>query len=356
MKLTIFKSFFLALAFAIFLGAQPIVIPSEIEASFGRNPVLPVALVDTATIAVTDPNYSPFYFNVEIEEPYNNYVIVQYSGIPTVGISQTVWVYVNTMTFPAGEHTFDVKFVGLGSPATTATLQATVTIEVNDPNIVFPGSDVVIVPHLANGDGWFSDLVISNLSNEYAAYFVEFFDSDGEPWRVNANGRLVRSYTVSLFPNNTYRLWLSPAPGSTSAVGSARVTPIEGPTALVTTIFQNDADVAAIQNLPATGSAFVMQYDNQSPTATGVAISNSLSISQTVTLTFFDERGYMYLVDQVEVAANGQTAFMLTDYPETTGKFGIVKISTFYPTLSTFGLVFDTVDLTFYATAVTKVE
>lgn len=347
------KFLFTFFLFASMMFAQLTVSPRTMSATTGRVLTNPIKLVGTATLQNSTVN--PFYFVTDVEEPYDNFTLVQYSGYPTLGLNQTIWVYIDTATFPDGNHEFDVRFRSILDPHNVLVLTVNISLNDVDPNLQFVPTNSLIGPHIAIGDVWNTRLVLSNPHNETSRFRMNFFDSEGNPMNVGLNSLYIdnprtSSYSTFMFPGTSMIVDVLPVKEGLQ-VGSVLFELIEGDVPMVNVEFDNGVDVASVQADKPISDNIVLQYNNEFPYATGVAIANSLNKEQIVSLDFFDSYGMNYLSEKIVIPAKGKTSFMLTDYPETFNRVGVLKITSAYTVLSAFGLIFDVENNTFYVTA-----
>jgi len=339
--------------FATMLVAQPTVTPHTLDATFGRILNNPIQLVGTATLQNT--NSGTFYFLVDVEEPYDRFTLVQYSGYPTLQLNQTIWVYINTATFPGGEHEFDIRLRSISDPDNLVTLTVNIELNDSDPTLQFAPANSVVAPHIALGEGWKTRLVLSNPHDVTSTFRMKFFDARGIPMNVGLSSLYIdnprtSSLTTFMFPGTSMIVDVSPV-NEGLQVASVLFELIEGDVPLVNVEFDNGIDVASVQAEKPVSDDVVIQYNNEFPYATGVAISNSLNKEQIVNLDFYDPYGMVYLNKRVIIPGKGKTSFMLTDFPETFDRVGFVRITSAYPVLNAFGLVFNVEKNTFYVTA-----
>lgn len=229
----------------------------------------------------------------------------------------------------AGTYTFTVQVVDSASAIATRTFTLS----------IFAAGALVrsgVLSHFAAGGGWDTTFTLVNSSSAAANTRVVFHGEDGTelslPLTV-AQESASQSLTGSavelvLLPNSTVVISTATQASST-VVGWADVLSSS-----------NLAGFAIFRSTPQTGSpsegtvplqgqstsAITLPYDNTAGFVMGVAIANLSTATVNVTATIWDESGNRLGTQQMAVAGNGHTSFVLpTQIPLTTGQRGTVQ-------------------------------
>jgi hypothetical protein len=230
-------------------------------------------------------------------------------------------------------------YSGGGAPI-LATVTATVSGSI--PTNALAGSQFV------TGDGWATSLFVSNLSTTAEAYSIRLFADDGTPMPVGIQG-LATTDTISgtLKPGETAIYATSDS--AKLQVGWASVIPATPNTSRLSgfAVFRNrvtgQKDTEAISQLiGTTGRKYIVLYDNVNGFQTGLAISNSNSLSAiNVQVTVRDSTGLQVGTYNQILPPRGHAAIILSSgFPTTANRRGSMLISADQPGLGALGLRF----------------
>jgi hypothetical protein len=191
------------------------------------------------------------------------------------------------------------------------------------------------IPHILNGAGWKSSILLINTDTQPAAFTLSFHQDDGTP------------LTLPLGPDgNVSSVSGTIAPGMLRIIqsdGSGDVQ-LEGSAALNTTLAVGGL---AIFTAPAVGSQppfessepliaapaqlVYLPFDQTNGLGTEVVVANPGSEAAIVTLSFFDETGAGILgYAPITVEANGHATVVLSEaYSQLQGQRGVVQVQSY---------------------------
>ena len=184
----------------------------------------------------------------------------------------------------------------------------------------------VVLPHFVDGDGWSTEIVLVNRTNNLSTGAVQFLDPSGQSATVAVDGRTDSSVSYAVPPRTSQTLKLSGARTSIQ-IGSVRVLPSNNttaPAALALFSFRNGettiTETAVVAAPPAT--AFRLYAETFGTTGaigsirTGLALANSSGAPATVTLELHNLDGSSTgLLGTLTIPANGQAATFLNLIP-----------------------------------------
>ena len=183
--------------------------------------------------------------------------------------------------------------------------------------------DSLVLPHFADGDGWTSQIVLVNPTDNALTGTVRFFDqgsatAQGAAISRTIDGQNASSFTYSIPPRTSRRL----TTGGTGAVvvGSVRVAATNGsklPSGLGVFSYKNagvtvtEAGVQALE----VSSAQRMYAELAGTVQTGFAIANLATTTVPVTFELTTLAGAVVKQGTVNIPGNGQTAMFLSQIP-----------------------------------------
>ncbi len=207
-----------------------------------------------------------------------------------------------------------------------------------------------IVPQVVTGGGWTTTFFLINLGTVDYQMNLDFYDDDGKRMQVsfpehNVNGS---SYLVSLKVGESVSAEMDDAPFGPTRQGWAILADptakISGYVILRQRVPGRPDFEALVPISPISDTRFTLGFDNRNRFSTGVAFANPTASNQPATakLTFVDDRGRVLLEDSITLPPSGHTAFSVPDrYPATTGKYGLLKVTTEASRFSAMGLRFN---------------
>ncbi|MFN0101562.1 MAG: hypothetical protein ACKV2U_05660 [Bryobacteraceae bacterium] len=211
---------------------------------------------------------------------------------------------------------------------------------------VFSGDDVL--PQMANGDGWRTQIFLVNLATVRLPFIVDFWKGDGSPWQVAIGGvGTGDQITGSLAPGATA---VFETTGQGSLVqGWAELTydfkigKIGGFGVFRQSVAGRPDFEAVVPLSSLFDKVIVLPYDNTAGFSTGVAcVNGGPSSPATITATFRDETGTTYATETIQLPQSGHTAFaMAARFPTTQGRRGTVLFRSSTDFLSVMGLRFN---------------
>lgn len=194
---------------------------------------------------------------------------------------------------------------------------------------VYPAENVRVVPHLASGKGWRTQLQFTNPNESNSTVRVDFLDQFGQPLTVRLrDGRVNSTVYVDAFSHGTNKIVIEDLGATYTLVGSIRVTPVIGYPLGVTAIYES-TDVphaAALAAQQVNTDALTFFYDNTNGSHTGVAFLNSLNYPEPLTIKYYDEYGNLLTTTTEVLPANGQVSRTIDQVvPETRNRTGVIR-------------------------------
>jgi len=194
---------------------------------------------------------------------------------------------------------------------------------------VFP--EDVVMPHLADGDGWTTTITLVNLDGTDAPFQISFLNNNGQsltlPFLEEGN-RSVISGTIPFRGTVTLQTEGTSAPlqEGWGIVSSNRLI---GGMAVFTFHRSGLPDFEAVVPFSSYLDLLqVMTFDQRDGFLAGLAMANVLTSSMTVRLQFVDENGVALFSDTIALAAGGHTSFLLSSrYPQLEGRRGTIQFS-----------------------------
>lgn len=197
-----------------------------------------------------------------------------------------------------------------------------------------------ILPHLAFGGGWYTNLYFTNVSSVPASFTVNFIDDNGNPLAIPAPvsgssvminlaargtaviqapnvGSLVEGYVSVALPSGVTAYGVFGLSGSGQPAQEA-VVPLSGTTATTSTLLFDDTNYV-----------------------TGVAVVNLSSMSTTISATAYDNQGNVIGASTIPLTPNAHTAEVLRDLPglaAVAGSLGSVEFTSPTGTLAALGI------------------
>jgi hypothetical protein len=299
-------------------------------------------------LTITSTNTAAFFYTTNIAAEYASTVFVT----PAVNFlfpnsTGRIQISVAAANLPVGTYSIPVTF-NQAAPqiAVTFALQLVVT---DSRTYVLPGVNERMVPHVAAGQGWTTQLRLVNTGNSASISELRFYTANGEPTMFSANG-----FTTDYLPavNVPARGYLDVMLGSGQPLdllrtGTVRIKTLTGSVPGVNVIYLNPKFQSAVELKSANNAGFTIGFDNRNRNSTGVAIGNALNHSQTVTLEWFDYLGLPLMPNgaalaTVTIPANGQVIFTMDQaYAFTRGLTGTMRVTAQQPAIVGFGLKFD---------------
>lgn len=205
-------------------------------------------------------------------------------------------------------------------------------------------TSTAIFPHFADGDGWVTQLILVNSTDQTITGVIDFLgqgsgSTPAQPALVTIDGQSASTFAYAI-PARSMRRFRTSGSSATIAAGSIRVTPSSGRTPSGLGIFsfrQGGVTVteAGVPALPA-ARAQRMYAEFSGPIQTGVAVANVAADAVTVR---FEANSFSnpasVISGQLTVPGNGQVAKFLREIPGLEGLpdgfQGVLRISTDAP-------------------------
>jgi hypothetical protein len=184
----------------------------------------------------------------------------------------------------------------------------------------------VVLPHFVDGDGWSTEIVLVNRTDNLSTGAVQFLDPSGQSATVDVDGQTGSSVSYAVPPRTSQTLKLSGARTSIQ-IGSVRVLPSNNttaPAALAIFSFRNGETTITESTVEAAppATAFRLYAETSGTTGaigsirTGLALANSSGAPATVTLELHNLDGSSTgLLGTLTIPANGQAATFLNLIP-----------------------------------------
>ena len=183
--------------------------------------------------------------------------------------------------------------------------------------------------HFLDGDGWTTTLTLVNLDPTQASFTLSFFGDNGSPQAFTISGASVTTVTGTIAGRGTVVL---ATPGTKAGLSQGWVKMDSYNTIGGTAVFQRlgqnlEASEVLDTNL---STQLALPFDHTNGYATGIALVNPFSYTgATITVTFRDENGNIFLTDSISLTAQQHIGITLTQrYPSTIGRRGTVSFQT----------------------------
>jgi sugar lactone lactonase YvrE len=270
------------------------------------------------------------------------------SGATTIGPNQQIARFLNEAPFNTfGSPTFEGTFsIASDVPVGVVAIRGLVnerqdflmsTLPVIDTTDV-PGSNPLVVPHFADGNGWVTQILLINPTHTALAGTLEFRNDSGTLVNLSAGGQNSTTFDYSIPPRASYRLSSDGAGPITS--GSVVVKPTIGVAPVPLAIFSNrtPGTIVSEAGVPSTsGAAFRVYVESSGSNGqpgnirSGIAVTNNSTLPATITfeLTNIDGSTTGALVSR-DLPGLGHVAQFLDEFfPGLPNSFkGILRIST----------------------------
>jgi len=190
-----------------------------------------------------------------------------------------------------------------------------------------PAPQTLVFPHLADGDGWTTQFVLVNTTEDAVSGTIAFFGQGaGEPLALTVNGQVTSSLNYTIPPRGSW-VGVTAGSGAATRVGSARVTPAassSAPSGVAIFSFRRAGIVVTESGVAATppGSAFRLFVESSGnfnageagSLQTGIAIANPEETAAAVNLELTTLSGAQVAVTSTTIPARGQVALFLNQF------------------------------------------
>jgi hypothetical protein len=298
-------------------------------------------------IAIANPGSSPatinFYFTNELGANVRTGSTVLLAGAHTAAFLDEVpflsgATFTGTFTFSS---TVPVAVIALRGYANERSDFLLTTIPV--ATLQSASTAPAVLPHFADGNGWSTDVVLVNPSDQPISGAIQFESAGpglpGALVSLSVNGKVASSFAYNVAPGASLS-FKTDGLGSAVLTGAVYVNPSAGsiaPSALAIFSFANGGVVvseAPVIAQPASTNfrMYAETGDNSSPVQSGLAIANNSATPVTVTLQLLSLAGTPTgLAGQIVVPPQGHVATFLSQingFQNVTGNLkGLLEIS-----------------------------
>ena len=173
------------------------------------------------------------------------------------------------------------------------------------------------IAHLAVGDGWTTTIELVNYGTSFAQANLSFFGDSGLtlslPWTVSGSSSSASVLMQTLAPHARLVVQSNALTTDPLQVGSAQLT-TNGSVSGFIRFFYGPRNQEAIVPIEARNAAsYVLPFDNTSSLVAGVALANGVGAPINIPVVIRDSTGARIGLGSVALAANGHSAFVLSD-------------------------------------------
>jgi len=211
-----------------------------------------------------------------------------------------------------------------------------------------PGSaQNLIIPQIADGGGWQTTLVITNVTAAGTTASISFFQETGgsgatQPWNL---GFLETASTQSLIlaPGNSLFLH-TPGTAATTTVGWAQLqaNPALAAYAIFTQRVIGRTDQDGTANAAASATRVLVPFDNTKNFVTSVAVANPTGATESITVGIQLDAGGSSIATPISLPAQGHKAFTVPQqFTSTAGQSGLLEFYSATGSISVLALRFN---------------
>lgn len=189
---------------------------------------------------------------------------------------------------------------------------------------------LVVLPHIAYGGDWRTQIVIGNTSAAAAEVSIYYFRSDGTPLSLTLGGLLADHTALTIPAYGTKMVEPDWQDAGTTAGWAGLVyansglkiqgvflwhrsgDPADKYIEATAPIF-SQANAACLLPLSSVASSVTMPYDETQGRASGYGFANTTNAPVTMTLIFYDQNGQMIAQYSKQLAAFGHDHFLVKD-------------------------------------------
>jgi hypothetical protein len=235
-----------------------------------------------------------------------------------------------------------IAFVALGALAAFAA-------ETEQKNIeFFPNAQVF--PHVAIGGVWSSEMTLVNLDpDDEAAFTLRFYKPNGTPWTVTIPGLGTNSQWNIVLPPEASAVYKPDWPGQTIETGWAVIDqPVDAQIAghiIFSDLTEGRPPFESVVPLSSDSEFYLsMPFDNTANNVSCIAIANPVSSQVLYSLEFSNNDDELIAIYTAgSLSGRNQTSFCLpSEFPETAGERGLIRITGSNSFLSVLGFRFNT--------------
>jgi len=279
--------------------ASPLVTSGRIFAEIGNSVNTGIALANPNNVAVT----VSFYFtDAAGTDAGNGSMVIPASGQMAAFLNEAPFrgqsPFFGTFSFTSSLSISAVGLRGFSNERSEFLSTTVPVISIGDAP-----ADAVTIPHFADGGGWTTQVVLVNPGDTAISGNVQFADRTGRVTRTDPFNVSARSATRVVTAGT----------GTSIQTGSVRITP--GVNAISIFAFKTNGITVTLAGVPAlaAGKAFRSYVESSGTVRSGLAIANPSASAVTVSLELSGATA------NVNVPANGQTSFFLSELPAFAG-------------------------------------
>ncbi len=187
------------------------------------------------------------------------------------------------------------------------------------PALANVGTTGGTVAHIASGAGWVSTFVLVNTGLNAAQAYLNYLDDNGNPLPLpllfpQSNATSMEStVTQNIAPGAS--LWVQTTGAVTDALlsGSVQLVTTGNVSGFLLLRYTPNGQEAVVPFETRNANAYMLAFDNTNGTATGVAVSSVSAQSTNVQVILRDDTGAQVGTGTIPLAADGHTAFVLSD-------------------------------------------
>jgi hypothetical protein len=175
-----------------------------------------------------------------------------------------------------------------------------------------------IVPHVADGGGWITEVLLVNPSDDAVAGTIQFFSSGGQTLSVTIAGQTQTQFSYSLPPRSAQKFRTSGS-GNTARTGSVRVLPSGAnrtPDASAVLVAKSNGVTTTQMVVPGTAGAAALRVfaERSSSVQPGIAVANFGTGAATVNLELTSPDGTSTIwTGTLTIPAQAQTGLFLSE-------------------------------------------
>jgi len=316
------------------LTTYPASASATFDVSTGAPVVVELAVQNTGTQGV-------FWTWSNAPTPSPNIDVQPRNGFLSAGSSQVVRVFINSAVgIPFGSFVAPIEFSSYTSNSSERVATSfEVHFNVIDSRTYVTPQDYVI-PHIASGGGWSTTVNLTNTTDTVSLVQLKFFNTSGTNDFFTVNGSSVSSYSVVVPANGTASFKMNEPVGTKS--GTIVATPVYGQPVNISAIYDNGLFEVSVLGVVPNKRQLNIPFNNTGDNVTSVAFANFLNYQQRVRVSMFDDFGYMFHTNSVELGPFAQTSFStVVAFPSSVGRSGTLRLDTQQNGLAGFGLKFN---------------
>lgn len=198
-------------------------------------------------------------------------------------------------------------------------------------NVSFAGA----MSQMASGGGWSTTLTLVNTGMSTGAALLNFIGNNGGPLALpftspqqapGAGAAIVSTVAQSLNANSMLVLNSQQPANPNAQVGSAELLTTGNVSGFATFQYVPTGQEAVVPLKSRNAPSYLLAFDNTGALATGLAIATTATQASSVPVVIRDDTGAQIGTENITLAAQGHTSFMLTgNYAVTAGKRGTIE-------------------------------